>query len=150
MSSTIPQIVRGRTVLDFASGSGLVGDRGGQGRRRVGRRCRHRSVHGSGNRPQRRCERRRRCDSTADDLIGTDHGWDVVLAGDVFYDQAFADRLVPWFAALAGRGAMVLVGDPGRSYLPKERLEPLAEYQIAVTRALEDAEVKRTTVWRFA
>ena len=61
----------------------------------------------------------------------------------------FAGRLVPWFDALAGRGAIVLVGDPGRSYLPKERLEPLAEYQVAVTRALEDAEVKRTTVWRL-
>ena len=45
---------------------------------------------------------------------------------------------------------MVLVGDPGRSYLPRQRLEPLAVYQIAVTRVLEDAEVKRTTVWRFA
>ena len=73
-----------------------------------------------------------------------------MLAGDVFYDQALADRLTPWFAALTRRGAVVLVGDPGRSYLPKERLEPLADYQIAVTRALEDAEVKRTTVWRFA
>ena len=51
---------------------------------------------------------------------------------------------------MTGRGATVLVGDPGRSYLPRQRLEPLAVYQVPVTRALEDAEVKRTTVWRFA
>lgn len=85
-----------------------------------------------------------------EDLIGVDEGWDVVLAGDVFYEKPLADALLPWFAALAGRGATVLVGDPGRAYLPKSGIEPLATYEVAVTRALEDAEVKRTTVWRFA
>ncbi|BBD40319.1 truncated 50S ribosomal protein L11 methyltransferase [Aminobacter sp. Y103A] len=84
------------------------------------------------------------------DQVGRDDGWDVVLAGDVFYEKPFADRLVPWFEALRSRGADVLVGDPGRSYLPKDRLQKLATYEVPVTRALEDAEVKRTTVWRFA
>jgi predicted nicotinamide N-methyase len=56
---------------------------------------------------------------------------------------------VPWFKQLSANGMTVLVGDPGRSYLPRERLTKLAEYQVSVTRALEDAEVKRTTVWRF-
>ena len=60
-----------------------------------------------------------------------------------------ADRLVPWFSRLAAARDDVLIGDPGRSYLPRERLAKLAEYQVPVTRALEDAEVKRTTVWRF-
>ena len=88
-------------------------------------------------------------DFRGDDLVGRDDGWDVVLAGDVFYDRAFADRLTPWLSALASRGAVVLVGDPGRAYLPKDRLEKLAAYEVPVTRALEDADVKRTTVWRF-
>ena len=56
---------------------------------------------------------------TSADLIGADHGWDVVLAGDVFYDRALAEQLTPWFDALTRRGAAVLVGDPGRSYLPQ-------------------------------
>lgn len=86
---------------------------------------------------------------TADDLVGSDDGWDVVLAGDVFYDKPFADRLVPWLGALKARGAEVLVGDPGRAYLPKSGLDRLAVYEVPVTRALEDSEVKRTTVWRF-
>jgi predicted nicotinamide N-methyase len=47
------------------------------------------------------------------------------------------------------RGAVVLIGDPGRSYLPTDRLEALAAYVVPVTRALEDAEIKRTSVWRF-
>ena len=84
------------------------------------------------------------------DCVGTDDGWDVVLAGDVFYDKAFADRLLPWFTSLRARGAEVLVGDPGRAYLPRTGLQPLAVYQVPVTRVLEDAEVKRTTVWRLA
>ena len=66
-----------------------------------------------------------------------------------FYDRAFADAIVPWFSALAARGATVLVGDPGRAYCPRERMEALATYQVSVTRALEDSEVKKTTVWRF-
>jgi predicted nicotinamide N-methyase len=43
----------------------------------------------------------------------------------------------------------VLIGDPGRSYLARRRLVAIAEYRIAVTRALEDTEVKKTSVWRF-
>jgi predicted nicotinamide N-methyase len=86
---------------------------------------------------------------TEDDLTGTDGGWDVVLAGDVFYDREMTAGLLGWFDGLAARGALVLVGDPGRSYLPRDRLTFVAEYQVPVTRALEDSEVKRTTVWRY-
>lgn len=73
-----------------------------------------------------------------------------MLAGDVFYDRPLAERLLPWFGALSRRGSAVLVGDPGRAYLPKQGLEAVATYSVPVTRALEDAEVKRTTVWRLA
>jgi predicted nicotinamide N-methyase len=83
------------------------------------------------------------------DIVGTDEGWDVVLAGDVFYERDMAARVSDWLGALARRGADVLVGDPGRSYLPRERLEALATYSVATTRELEDSELKRTTVWRF-
>ena len=86
---------------------------------------------------------------TGEDMIGRDGDWDVVLAGDVFYDSGFAAQLVPWFADLARRGVTVLVGDPGRSYCPQERMQMLAAYEVPVTRVLEDSEVKRTTVWRF-
>jgi len=57
---------------------------------------------------------------------------------------------VPWFEELRRDGVVVLIGDPGRSYLPKSGLERLAVYEVPVTRALEDSEIKRTTVWRFA
>lgn len=74
---------------------------------------------------------------------------ETVLLGDVFFEQPLADRVAAFAGEAARAGAEVLIGDPGRSYLPKDRLEQLAEYRVPVTRALEDAEIKRTVVWRF-
>jgi predicted nicotinamide N-methyase len=84
------------------------------------------------------------------DLIGVDDGWDVVLAGDVSYQKDMAEAVVPWLERLVARGAEVLIGDPGRAYLARNRLEPVREYRVPVTRALEDAEIKRAAVYRFA
>ncbi|TPK39883.1 methyltransferase [Mesorhizobium sp. B2-5-4] len=143
-----PDIVRGKRVLDFASGSGLVAI--------AAARAGAAEITAADIDPF--CATAIRLNSDANgvvnkflgtDCIGTDADWDVILAGDVFYDKPFADRLMPWFSALKRRGAEVLVGDPGRSYLPRSGLEPLGVYQVPVTRALEDAEVKRTTVWRL-
>jgi len=86
----------------------------------------------------------------AGDIVGADEGWDVVLAGDVSYERDMAQRVTDWLQGLAGRGATVLIGDPGRSYLARERLTPVAEYRVPVTRALEDSEIKKTQVWRFS
>ncbi|SIQ90356.1 Predicted nicotinamide N-methyase [Rhizobium sp. RU20A] len=84
-----------------------------------------------------------------EDRVGQPLDTDVLLAGDVFYDKGFANLLVPWFTALTAAGVTVIVGDPGRSYCPRDRLEVLATYSVPVSRALEDSEVKKTTVWRF-
>ncbi|MER8501426.1 MULTISPECIES: methyltransferase [unclassified Mesorhizobium] len=144
-----PAAVRGKRVLDFASGSGVVAI--------AAVKAGAAEVIAADIDPF--CATAIRLNAEANgteikfligDCIGSDAGWDVVLAGDVFYDKTFADRLMPWFARLRARGADILVGDPGRSYLPKTGLEPLDVYEVAVTRALEDAEVKRTTVWRLA
>ena len=83
------------------------------------------------------------------DPIGRDAVPEVVLVGDAFYEKPLADRLLPWLERLAGRGATILLGDPGRSYFPKNRFELLQTYEVPVTRALEDSELKRTSVWRL-
>ncbi len=83
------------------------------------------------------------------DLIGTDQTYDVVLAADIFYERDTAARVLPWLERLAARGTDVLIGDPGRSYLDRDRLEPIVSYEVPVTRSLEDAAIKRTTVWRL-
>ncbi len=81
--------------------------------------------------------------------MGRDEGWDVVLAGDVSYERDMAAAVADWLERLALRGAEVLIGDPGRAYLPRERLDRIAEYSVPVTRELEDSEIKRTGVYRF-
>lgn len=143
-----PEEVRGKRVLDFASGSGLVAiaaklagaseviaaDIDPWAGTAVGLNAHENGVA---------------IGFTAEDLIGKPIEADIVLAGDVFYDRDFASALTEWFGRLAAGGTRVLVGDPGRSYRPTERLEPLATYEVPVTRVLEDSEVKRTTVWRF-
>ncbi|WP_245308818.1 50S ribosomal protein L11 methyltransferase [Aurantimonas sp. 22II-16-19i] len=84
-----------------------------------------------------------------DDLVGRPVEANLVLAGDVFYDRDMARAVTPWFDALVRNGVAVLVGDPGRAYLPRERLDRLAEYEVPVSRALEDQEIKRVAVWRW-
>lgn len=73
----------------------------------------------------------------------------VILAGDICYEQPLAGRVLAWLAAARAAGATVLIGDPGRSYFPRDGLEKLAEYQVPTTRELEDMEVKKTSVWRL-
>jgi predicted nicotinamide N-methyase len=84
-----------------------------------------------------------------EDLIGRDEGWDVVLAGDVSYERDMAGAVTAWLERLARRGALVLVGDPRRSYLALDRLVCLQDYSVSVTRELEDAEIKRSGVFAF-
>ena len=73
---------------------------------------------------------------------------DVVLVGDLFYERQLADRVLAFCDSAKAAGAVVLIGDPRRSYFPKGRFTLLAEYQVPVTRDLEDSEIKNTSVWR--
>jgi predicted nicotinamide N-methyase len=74
---------------------------------------------------------------------------DVTLVGDLFYEGETAARALAYLERHVAIGTRVLIGDPGRTYLPKERLKQLAEYSVPVTRELEDVEIKRTTVWEL-
>jgi predicted nicotinamide N-methyase len=72
---------------------------------------------------------------------------DLILAADICYEQPLAERVMAWLAGARAAGTRVLIGDPGRSYFPKSGLIHLAEYRVPTTRELEDAEIKRTSVW---
>jgi predicted nicotinamide N-methyase len=84
--------------------------------------------------------------SHGDVLDGDGDGADVVLAGDVFYSQSMAERMLSFLQRAATRGARVLVGDPGRAYLPHDRLEVLASYQVSMMGAAEDAQISQAYV----
>lgn len=88
-------------------------------------------------------------DLLRDDLVGVEPRWDVVLAGDVCYERPMAERVIAWFRALAGRGVAILMGDPGRAYLPQSGLVELARYQVPTSLELEDRTMRETIVWRL-
>ena len=143
-----PESVRGRRALDFASGSGLVAiaaARAGAAQVEAndidGFALAAIVIKAEANGVE--------VLARAGDLVGRDEGWEVVLAGDVSYERDMAARVTDWLERLARRGAEVLIGDPGRTYLPRERLEKIAEYNVPVTRELEDSEIKRTGIYRF-
>jgi predicted nicotinamide N-methyase len=71
---------------------------------------------------------------------------DVILAGDVFYEETMAGHMLDWLRLAARRGTRVLVGDPGRTYLPPG-LERLATYRVRTSREIEDAEIKESAVF---
>ena len=143
-----PQIVSGQSVLDFGAGSGLVGIAAMKSTAKLATASdldafalAAISLNAAANGIA--------LTVAGDGKIGRDDGWDVVLVGDAFYEKPLADRLLPWLEALSARGADVLIGDPGRTYMPKDRFHLCATYAVPVTRALEDAEVKQTSVWRL-
>jgi predicted nicotinamide N-methyase len=144
-----PQIVAGKSVLDFASGSGLVAI----------------AAMKAGAARTLACDIDPMCDAAIavnarangvtveaaiTDLL--DHpppAVDVILAGDICYERALTDRVLAWLSAARAAGVRVLIGDPGRTYFPKSGLEKLAQYEVRTTRELEDYEIKRTGVWTF-
>jgi predicted nicotinamide N-methyase len=75
---------------------------------------------------------------------------DVVLAGDCWYEAGFAARVMPWLRRARDAGIDVLVGDPGRRYLPTSELVRVAAYDVRTTTELEDLDLKRGTVYRLA
>ncbi len=144
-----PALVRGRHVLDFASGSGLAGIAAAK----AGARLVSASDIDAFAGPAMALNAKANgvtLELIERDLVGLDGPWDAVLAGDICYERELAETVTGWLARLAQQGTAVLIGDPGRAYLPRDRLTALATYEVPVTRALEDNDIKKTSVWVFA
>jgi predicted nicotinamide N-methyase len=131
-----PWLVRGRKVLDFAAGSGIAGI--------AAAKAGAASVEAT------------EIDAVASAAIGLNADatsappglWDVVLAGDICYERPMAERCFPWLQRLAAQGAMVLLADPGRAYLPAKGLVRLADYTIPTSRDIEDRDSRLTVIYR--
>ena len=144
-----PEIVRGRDVLDFGAGSGLLAIAAAQSGARsvvaaeidavaaqaIGLNAAVNTVGVA-------------VEST--DLIGRRPApWQLILVGDMCYERPLAERLTRWLRALVQDGTTVLLGDPGRNYLPETGLEALARYRVATPLDLEDREWRDGVVWRL-
>ncbi len=145
-----PDIVAGKRVVDFASGSGIVAIaamKAGAARALaadIDVFCEAAiSLNAAANRVA--------LDFTDVNLLDSPPpaDADVILAGDICYEKPLAERVLAWLTAARDSGKVVLIGDPGRTYFPKDGLVKLAEYQVPTTRELEDMEVKKTSVWAF-
>ncbi|GJE11257.1 class I SAM-dependent methyltransferase [Methylobacterium longum] len=145
-----PEIAAGATAVDFASGSGLVAIAAARSGARhviasdldpfataaIG-------LNAAANAVAELIE------PVSRNLLDGAPDADLVLAADVFYERDLAQAVTAWLSGLQARGTTVLIGDPGRTYLPRERLECLETYAVPVSRSLEDAEIKRSHVWRL-
>jgi predicted nicotinamide N-methyase len=83
------------------------------------------------------------------DLIGGARRWDTILVGDMCYERPLAVRLTQWLDALSAGGAMVLLGDPGRAYLPRDGLSEIARYSVPTSLDLEDRTLRETAIWQL-
>lgn len=145
-----PEEVEGKRVLDLATGSGLCGIAAALGgadrvvaadvdplaRIALALNAEENAVH---------------IEIVGRDLLSTEPpDVDVILAGDVCYEQEMAEGVLPWLQAAHREGARVLIGDPGRHYFPREITSLLASYDVPTTWAVEGVEQKRTGVYAFS
>jgi predicted nicotinamide N-methyase len=140
-----PEVVEGRSVLDLGAGSGLVAV--------AALRAGARFVVASDPDPysatavavNAETNRVGPVPVVGDILDDEPPDVDVVLAGDVCYDRAMTERVLPFLGRAWLNGAAVLLGDPGRKYVPREGLLAAAAYDVPDS----DGPVRRTTVWRL-
>lgn len=141
-----PSIVAGKRVLDFGSGSGMVA--------MAAIMAGAFEVTATDIDPVAAIAMRMNgeandCyfDISTEDVIGEYGEWDVILVGDVCYDADIARAVIPWIKGLAKDGREVLIGDPGRFYLPKLGLKRIAKYGAETTSLMEDTDLRNAQVW---
>jgi predicted nicotinamide N-methyase len=142
-----PELVAGRSVLDLATGSGLVAI--------AAARAGADPVTANDIDPLSLAAAQANAAANAvdlrlveGDLLDTSDRYGVVLAGDVFYSREMAGRVLPFLRRAAGAGSLVLVGDPGRTYLPTDQMIKVASYDVPVVEDLESVPIRHTTVWQ--
>jgi len=144
-----PETVAGRRILDFGAGSGLLA---------IAAMCAGAAAATAaeidpyaGAAIGLNCALNGVCVAIAPaDLIdGADARWEVVLVGDMCYEQPLAERLTRWLRRLAGGGCRVLLGEPGRAYRPRTGLVELARYTVPTSRELEDRDSREGIVWEL-
>jgi predicted nicotinamide N-methyase len=142
-----PDVVAGRRVLDVASGSGLVAVAAALAGADMVTAADVDPYAGTATGMNARANGVDVHTVLGDVLDGDGDGAQVVLAGDVFYERDMGARMLAFLRRARARGAAVLVGDPGRAFLPRGEFTAVAAYDVPVPRALEDADHRHCTVW---
>ena len=144
-----PALVRGKRVLDFASGCGvsaIAAARSGASEITATELDPFALAAIEENAALNQVSVR----VTAQDVVGRDEGWHTVLVGDVFYQSELSRRVMAWLQQLSARGAEIRIGDPGRSFLPMELLECVATYEVPAVPAWDSVVDRPARVWRLS
>lgn len=144
-----PETVAGRDVLDFGAGSGLVAIAAMKAGARHGTAADIDAFAAAAITLNAQLNGVTVMVETADVIGRADAAWQVVLVGDMCYERPLAERLVEWLRKLARSRVTVLLGDPGRAYLPKTGLTALARYAVPTPLDLEDRTERTGIVWRL-
>jgi predicted nicotinamide N-methyase len=143
-----PELARGRRVIDVASGSGLVAIAAARAGAAVVTAYDIDPLAVAAIAVNAEANGVTVAACRADILDGhPDPDAGLVLAADAFYQRELAARVARYLGRAQAGGATVLAGDFGRAYLPRERLVPLATYDVPGLGVLEDSDIKRTTIW---
>ena len=142
-----PETVVGKSVLDFASGSGLVAIAALKAGAKKVLAADIDPFCGAATALNAQANGVALAFTGADLLDAPPPPVELICAGDVCYERPMAERVLAWLGAARANGTRVLIGDPQRAYFPREGLTLLAEYRVPTTRELEDQEIKRTCVW---
>jgi predicted nicotinamide N-methyase len=76
-------------------------------------------------------------------------GADLIMLGDVCYQQAMSIVILRWLNLCLDKGVRILIADPGRAYMPQQGLKELGRYEVPTSRELEDQESRIVTVWEM-
>jgi predicted nicotinamide N-methyase len=142
-----PALVAGRRVLDFAAGGGIAAIAAARAGAAL--------VEAAEIDPMATAACRLNAAlngatlTTLDqDVVGQPCRWDVILAGDVCYEAPMTAHILPWLRAMAGQ-CTVLLADPGRAYLPRDRLVTVSTRCVPTSLELEDRLERRVTIARL-
>lgn len=141
-----PDLVRGKRVLDFAAGGGSAGIAA--------------ALRGAAHVEMAEIDpfaiasirlnaeaNKVKVATVLEDLVGAANRWDVVVAGDVCYERPMTDHIWPWLKKLAADGALVLMADPGRAYLPKFGLMEMSRMVVPTSLDLEDRTSREVVIY---
>jgi predicted nicotinamide N-methyase len=143
------QLVRGKRVLDFGAGSGLLALAAARAGAAMVTAAEIDPFAAAAIALNAGLNALELSVETADVIGRTATPWQVILVGDMCYERPLAERLTAWLRSMAAQGALVLLGDPGRNYLPKEGLTALARYTVPTPLDLEDRTMREGVVWRL-
>jgi len=144
-----PELVRGKRVLDFGAGSGLLALAAAMAGAASSTAAEIDVFALAAIAANAALNRLGVAIETVDVIGRRPVPWQVVLVGDMCYERPLAQRLTAWLRGLAQDGVLVLLGDPGRNYLPKEGLTEMARYTVPTPLDLEDRVRREGVVWRL-